>query len=139
MTGAPLSQQIRINEFCRTNHIYFLSVDTYGVFGWAFVDFGENFEVFDKNGEEPKEVFLSHISQEKEAVVTTLENHPHGFEEGDLVKLTEVEGLPTLNYDENTNPVVFKVLKGIRSFNSFFSLHKKTKERPIFMLLGGER
>jgi uncharacterized UBP type Zn finger protein len=87
-------------------------VDTYGVFGWAFADFGQNFEVFDKNGEEPKEVFLSHITQEKEAVVTTLENHIHSFEEGDIIKLTEIEGMPELNYIEGVNPVTFKVLKG---------------------------
>jgi len=113
LTGAPLAQQIRINDFCRANNIYFLTVDTYGVFGWAFADFGQNFEVFDKNGEEPKDVFLSHINQEKEAVVTTLENHIHSFEEGDVIKLTEVEGMSDLNYKEGVNPVTFKVLKVI--------------------------
>lgn len=88
-----------------------MSVDVYGVFGWAFTDFGKNFEIFDKNGEETKEVFLSDISREAEATVTTLEHHMHGLEVGDAIKLTEVEGMIDLNYTER-NPVVFKVTKG---------------------------
>ncbi len=88
-----------------------MSVDVYGVFGWAFTDFGKNFEIFDKNGEETKEVFLSDITREAEATVTTLEHHMHGLEVGDAVKLTEVEGMTDLNYTER-NPVVFKVTKG---------------------------
>ena len=40
----------------------FLTADVYGVFCWAFADFGDAFEVVDVNGEEPKELFISAIT-----------------------------------------------------------------------------
>ena len=43
---------MKINEYCRLNKIKFISSDTYGPFGQVFNDFGEEFEVLDKNGEE---------------------------------------------------------------------------------------
>lgn len=32
--------------------------DAYGLFAWCFVDFGDHFVCFDKNGEAEKQVFL---------------------------------------------------------------------------------
>ena len=34
-------------------------------FCWAFADFGDSFEVFDVNGEEPKELFISSVTKVK--------------------------------------------------------------------------
>ena len=37
-----------------------------GVACFGFCDFGDNFTVLDKNGEEPADFFISHISQVRE-------------------------------------------------------------------------
>ena len=37
--------------------------DVYGLFAWTFVDFGDEFEVVDRDGEEPKEFFVSFITK----------------------------------------------------------------------------
>lgn len=41
----------------------FINADVYGVFGGAFCDFGDHFEVFDTNGEDPKDSFISNITK----------------------------------------------------------------------------
>ena len=41
----------------------FISADVYGLFCWAFCDFGDHFEVVDGNGEEPKDTFISNITK----------------------------------------------------------------------------
>lgn len=47
-----------MNQFCRSNQIPFIMSDSYGLFAWCFVDFGDHFVCFDKNGETEKQVFL---------------------------------------------------------------------------------
>lgn len=39
-----------INEFCRKKNIKFISASILGVYGYVFNDFGDNFEVVDKDG-----------------------------------------------------------------------------------------
>lgn len=39
-----------------------------GVFCWCFSDFGEDFEVVDSNGEEPREVFISDVRKVRQMV-----------------------------------------------------------------------
>lgn len=66
LTDASLVTQIRVNEYCRSRNINFLSCDVRGVFCWAFADFGNQFEVFDKDGEELKEVLIGNVSNVSE-------------------------------------------------------------------------
>ena len=47
-----------INEYCREKKIKFISCDVNGVFSKVFNDFGQDFEVLDKNGEETVELFI---------------------------------------------------------------------------------
>lgn len=49
-TETPIDQQIEIDSFCRTNKIKFISADCIGPYAKLFNDFGEKFEVLDKNG-----------------------------------------------------------------------------------------
>jgi hypothetical protein len=63
ITDAPLSLQIKIDNYCRTKGIKFISADVRGLFTWAFCDFGLDFEIVDKDGEETKEVLISSITQ----------------------------------------------------------------------------
>jgi len=72
-----------------------MAVDTYGPFARFFNDFGDNHEVIDKNGEEPVELMLSSISNEKKGVVTLLAGTKHPYEDGDYILITEVQGMDT--------------------------------------------
>ncbi|KAH3830157.1 hypothetical protein DPMN_103395 [Dreissena polymorpha] len=97
LTEAPLTVQLKVNDFCRNNGIKFISADVYGVFAGAFCDFGDHFDVFDPNGEEPKEVFIEDITKASPGLVTTLEQRLHGFETDDVVTFKEVGGMTALN------------------------------------------
>lgn len=97
LTDATLETQLRVNEHCHEKGIRFISADVRGLFTWAFCDFGESFEVFDKNGEECKEVLISLITQGNPGVVTTLNDARHGLEDGDTVTFKEVNGMDEIN------------------------------------------
>ena len=43
--------------------LQFISGDVYGVMCWTFCDFGDEFEVVDTDGEEPKDAFISSITK----------------------------------------------------------------------------
>lgn len=49
----------------------FISSDAYGICVRVFCDFGDEFEVSDPTGEEPKEIFIQTITQ----VVWTLQTY----------------------------------------------------------------
>ena len=52
LTETDEETAIVVDEFCRKNNIKFITSDSLGVFARIFCDFGEDFVVFDKNGEE---------------------------------------------------------------------------------------
>lgn len=94
-TDLPLAKQIELNTLTHQNNIKFISADIRGLFAQAFVDFGTDFTIYDKDGEEPKSGIVSDI--EKNGTVTMLDDNRHGLEDGDYVKFTEVQGIPQLN------------------------------------------
>jgi ubiquitin-activating enzyme E1 len=49
----PHATQIRLNTFCRQTGTKFVSIETAGVYGKAFCDFGPDFQVYDADGETP--------------------------------------------------------------------------------------
>lgn len=93
-TELPLAKQLELNELTHANNIKFIAADVRGLFAQAFVDFGEDFTILDKNGEEPHTGIVSDI--EKNGHVTTLGDERHGMEDGDYVKFSEVDGIPKL-------------------------------------------
>lgn len=99
LTEAPLKVQICVNNFCRqhTPQIRFISADVFGVCCGAFCDFGDNFEITDLDGEEPKEIFIEKISKGKPGVVSCFKNKMHGFDTGDHVTFREINGMTALN------------------------------------------
>ena len=52
LTEATIEEITFIDEYCRKNGKKFICADAYGPFGRIFNDFGENFEILDKNGED---------------------------------------------------------------------------------------
>uniref|UniRef100_A0A8D0GKS4 Ubiquitin-like modifier-activating enzyme 6 n=1 Tax=Sphenodon punctatus TaxID=8508 RepID=A0A8D0GKS4_SPHPU len=99
LTEVRLSLQKKINDFCHAQHppIKFISADVYGIWSRLFCDFGAEFEVLDTTGEEPKEIFISNITQSNPGIVTCLENQPHKLETGHVVTFREVNGMSCLN------------------------------------------
>ena len=53
----------RINAFCHAKDIIFVLSETRGVFGYVFTDFGHEFTVVDKNGEEPHKHIVTSVTQ----------------------------------------------------------------------------
>lgn len=93
LTGCDLTQQIAINNYCRKHGIKFIAADVFGPWARQFNDFGDKFEVIDKNGEDPQELVISSISNEERGKVTLLKGSKHNFEDGDCVVLSGVEGM----------------------------------------------
>jgi len=62
---------------------------------WAFADFGDNFEVTDTNGEDPRTVQIDMISNANPAVVRTGFNHR--FPSGAPVTFKDIAGMSQLN------------------------------------------
>ncbi|XP_044202747.1 ubiquitin-like modifier-activating enzyme 6 [Thunnus albacares] len=99
LTEARLSLQKRVNEFCHSQRpqIRFIGCDAYGICVRVFCDFGEEFEVSDPTGEEPKEIFIQSITKDNPGVVTCMDNQPHGLQTGQSVVFREVNGMKELN------------------------------------------
>lgn len=107
LTDTPLEEQLRISAFTHARDIALVVADTRGLFGQIFCDFGEAFRVVDVNGEQPVSTMIASISKDKEAVVTCLEETRHGFEDGDYVTFSEVQGMSEIN---GCDPTKVKVL-----------------------------
>ncbi|XP_067835670.1 ubiquitin-like modifier-activating enzyme 1 isoform X1 [Heptranchias perlo] len=107
LTNSSLEEQLRVGEFCHSKGIKFIVADTKGLFGQLFCDFGEEMIVLDTNGEQPLSAMVSMITKDNPGVVTCLDEARHGFESGDFVTFTEIQGMKELN---NCDPVEIKVL-----------------------------
>lgn len=107
LTNSNLEEKIRIGEICHKNNIKFISVDSRGLFAELFCDFGDNFVVNDVDGEEPISNMVASITKDKEGVVTCLDEARHGYEDGDHVTFTEIQGMTELN---GCKPIKIKVL-----------------------------
>ncbi|GAB1318732.1 E1 ubiquitin-activating protein [Madurella fahalii] len=95
LTNTPLHLQLAIGDYCHQKGIYVIVADTFGLFGFVFCDFGENFTIFDANGENPVNGIVAGIDEE--GIVSALDETRHGLEDGDYVTFSEVEGMEALN------------------------------------------
>jgi len=107
VTGLPMSEAIQINEACRAAGASFIMTDAFGLFGYVFCDFGDEFVVVDTNGEEPLNSMVASITSESPGLVTVLDEGRHGLEDGDYVTFSEVKGMEALNGSE-PRPVTVK-------------------------------
>ena len=97
LTDSFLDEQKRINKICHDNNIRFINANTFGLCGQIFCDFGEEFTVNDTDGEEPLSVIIQGITNDKDGVVMCLDEKRHGFQDGDYVTFSEVQGMNELN------------------------------------------
>ena len=88
---------IKLNKKCREKEVGFILSGNLGLYGYGFVDFGNNHTIFDKTGEEPKEIHISGITQEKKGVVCLHDEKKHGLSDGDIIEFKEVKGMKEIN------------------------------------------
>jgi ubiquitin-activating enzyme E1 len=100
LTQSSTQEQLEFGRFCHENGIKFLVVETRGIFGQIFCDFGSDFEVVDPDGEQPLSAMLSAINNDENGIVTTLDEQRHGFEDGMYVTFSEVKGMEEVNGKE---------------------------------------
>ncbi|XP_068524646.1 LOW QUALITY PROTEIN: ubiquitin-like modifier-activating enzyme 1, partial [Anas acuta] len=107
LTNSPLEEQLWVGDFCHSRGIKLVVADTRGLFGQLFCDFGDDMVVTDTNGEQPLSAMVSMVTKGCPGEVTCLDEARHGFETGDFVTFTEVEGMDELN---SCGPVEIRVL-----------------------------
>ena len=92
-----IDYMIEINEFVRSKNIGFILSQTYGPQGFAFLDYGNDFNITDVDGEETASINVAIITQTNPCIVTVNLDKRHKFQDGDYVKFTEVQGMTELN------------------------------------------
>ncbi|XP_077464525.1 ubiquitin-like modifier-activating enzyme 1 [Stigmatopora argus] len=97
LTNSTLDEQQKVGEFCHSKGIKIIIADTRGLFGQLFCDFGKEMIVYDTNGEQPLSAMISMITKDNPGVATCLDEARHGFESGDFVTFSEVQGMSELN------------------------------------------
>ncbi|KFO38572.1 ubiquitin-like modifier-activating enzyme 1 [Fukomys damarensis] len=107
LTNTPLEYQLQVGEVCHSRGIKLVVADTRGLFGQLFCDFGEEMIVRDSTGEEPLSAVISVVTKDCPGVVTCLEEAQHGFESGDFVSFSQVQGMSELN---DMRPIEIQVL-----------------------------
>ena len=99
-----------LNIYCRNKKINFIYTCALGFSGFIFNDFGEDFIIFDSNGEEAKKYFIRNISNSSPGIVVIDNSIDHRNIElgnGDFVTFKEVTGMNELN---DTPPRPIKIL-----------------------------
>ncbi|XP_057312702.1 ubiquitin-like modifier-activating enzyme 1 isoform X2 [Hydractinia symbiolongicarpus] len=97
LTNSSLEEQLRVSDFTHKNGLKLIIVDTRGLFGQLFCDFGDDFVVSDVNGEQCISNMIASVTKDVEGVVTCLDETRHGMEDGDYVTFSEVQGMVELN------------------------------------------
>jgi len=97
LADQPLQEQTRIANACHDIGVYVVCADARGVLGCVFCDFGDAFVVEDVSGEPPIVRMVAGVSSAECGVVAVVDTQRHSFSSGDLVRFTEVEGMPGLN------------------------------------------
>jgi hypothetical protein len=122
-----------VNAICRKNGVKFIAADCYGAFTRVFNDFGDKFEVLDKNGEELPDCNITKITIDEVATIDLLQNQRHKLEDGDEVVLSGIEGMK-LKAGESHEDQAFKALTSINE-----TIHKVKVLTPYSFTIGDTR
>lgn len=98
-----------MNEAWRAAKKGFILSQTLGVYGYTFVDYGDEFLILDETGEDTKSFIVTSIDNGSEPVVTVHDDKRHSFHDGTYVKFTEVQGMTQIN---ETDPIAISVIDG---------------------------
>lgn len=92
-----------INEICRSRvqkPVGFIYAASLGLYNIEFADFGKDFKVYDRDGEEIYPYLIDNISKSDPGFVTIHKDKPHNFQTGDFVCINQVEGMKEVNGPE---------------------------------------
>ncbi|XP_024126269.1 ubiquitin-like modifier-activating enzyme 1 [Oryzias melastigma] len=106
LTDSPLDDQKRFGQLCHSQGIKLIVVDTKGLCGQLFCDFGEKFEVLERDGEMPASLMIERITKENPGRVIWTDDQKHGLSNGCKVIFSDVQGMTELN---SIGPVEIKV------------------------------
>ncbi|XP_061583291.1 ubiquitin-like modifier-activating enzyme 1 [Cololabis saira] len=106
LTDSSLEEQQQFGDLCHSHGIKFIVVNTKGLCGQLFCDFGEGFEVLDQDGEMPASVMIERITKDNPGTVICTDDQRHGLSDGSKVLFSEVQGMTELN---SIGPVEIKV------------------------------
>ena len=132
LTEADYATAIAVNEYCRANNKKFILAQLAGVFGRVFNDFGQSFEVMDKNGEELVDTIIKSISNDERGLVELLGNQKHKFEDGDEVLISGVEGMKLKEGEKHEDELV-------KSDSINDTIHKVITVSPYSFKIGDTR
>ncbi|KAH8384761.1 hypothetical protein KR093_007810 [Drosophila rubida] len=107
LTNSDAAEQERIGKFAHDNNIALIIAETRGLFAKVFCDFGENFTIYDQDGAQPVSTMIASVTHDAQGVVTCLDETRHGFNDGDYVTFSEVQGMQQLN---GCQPIKISVL-----------------------------
>lgn len=91
-----------INATSRQNNIGYISTQTFGPWGYAFLDYGADHIVTDHDGEQTKSYIIVNIEKGEKTKLTLHEDKRHIYQMGDHVVLREIEGMTEIN---NLEPI----------------------------------
>lgn len=87
----------RISTFTHSRNTALVVAATSGLIGQIFCDFGAQFQVHDQDGEQPRSVMIASVTKEIDGIVACIDETKHGFQDGDFVTFSEVQGMTELN------------------------------------------
>jgi ubiquitin-activating enzyme E1 len=90
---------IALNEYCRQHSIRFIYALSMSVFGMTFCDFGNEFVVSDKDGENPavsqiESIVLPDVDNANITIKVLEDQGRHGLENGDQVQFNRLKDVP---------------------------------------------
>lgn len=92
LTDACMEERLRISQMARAANAALILANVRGLFASVFCDFGPAFAVLDATGEPPVQGLIASITAD--GIVTCIDDHRHGLEDGDFVLFRELRGCP---------------------------------------------
>ena len=114
----------------------FLLSSMLGCYGWLFADFGPSHVCFDDNGVPAKAIVVDHISRAEHGVVT-IDGDRHLLNDGDLIKLEEVQGMSDDAMQTHQDDHYYKHDDAISTINAVVEV--KTTKNPKKFTIGDTR
>lgn len=101
-TALDLTTLTRLSNLCRekSKHIGLVVCEAWGAMGTVFVDFNNEFLVYDKDGMEAESYLITNISQSCPGIVTIEDERPLKLKDGDWVTFKGVNGMVEVTLPE---------------------------------------
>ena len=118
LTNSVLDDAIEINRITHKFEIPFIMCGTYGLMGYMFNDFGENFTITDLDGETSEPLILDSITTNDDKTKTLLKfKDEHKLSQGDVIIVSDSNGVETeLEVHRKKSPLIVE-LKTLSSEN----------------------